>query len=488
MPRPLFCNHVNFGLSRREFFGRFALGVGGFALMNLLQRNAVAAPGLPSSSPFQGILPQPHFPPRAKRIIYLFMAGGPSQHDLFDYKPLLNRMNGQDLPESVRGSQRLTGMSANQAHYPLAGSIFNFAQHGQSRTWVSDLLPHTAKMADELCFIRSMHTEHINHDPAITFFQTGHQLPGRPSMGSWLSYGLGSANENLPAFVVLISRDRIDQPLYSRLWGSGFLPSLHQGVPLRGGGDPVLFLQNPDGISAASRRLLLDRLAELNAQQFENLGDPEITSRVAQYEMAYRMQTSVPDVMDLSREPAATYELYGEEAKKPGTFAANCLLARRLAERDVRFIQLYHPGWDQHSKLPTGIRRQCLDVAQAGYALVTDLKQRGLLDDTLVVWGGEFGRTNYSQGKLTADDYGRDHHPRCFTLWMAGAGVKPGFTYGATDDFGYNITENPVSVHDLQATILHQLGINHEALTYRHQGRYYRLTDVSGRVVSDVLA
>ncbi len=488
MPRPLFCNHVNFGLSRREFFGRFALGVGGVALMNLLQRNAVAAPGRPSSSPFQGILPQPHFPPRAKRIIYLFMAGGPSQHDLFDYKPLLNRMNGQDLPESVRGSQRLTGMSANQAHYPLAGSIFNFAQHGQSRTWVSDLLPHTAKMVDELCFIRSMHTEHINHDPAITFFQTGHQLPGRPSMGSWLSYGLGSANENLPAFVVLVSRDRIDQPLYSRLWGSGFLPSLHQGVPLRGGGDPVLFLQNPDGISAASRRLLLDRLAELNAQQFENLGDPEITSRVAQYEMAYRMQTSVPDVMDLSREPAATYELYGEEAKKPGTFAANCLLARRLAERDVRFIQLYHPGWDQHGKLPTGIRRQCLDVDQAGYALVTDLKQRGLLDDTLVVWGGEFGRTNYSQGKLTADDYGRDHHPRCFTLWMAGAGVKPGFTYGATDDFGYNITENPVSVHDLQATILHQLGINHEALTYRHQGRYYRLTDVSGRVVSDVLA
>ncbi|MSU65471.1 MAG: DUF1501 domain-containing protein [Opitutus sp.] len=488
MPSPLFCNHVNFGLSRREFFGRFALGVGGFALMNLLQRNAVAAPGLPSSSPFQGILPQPHFPARAKRIIYLFMAGGPSQHDLFDYKPLLNRMNGQDLPESVRGGQRLTGMSANQAHYPLAGSIFNFAPHGQSRAWVSDLLPHTAEMVDELCFIRSMHTEHINHDPAITFFQTGHQLPGRPSMGSWLSYGLGSANENLPAFVVLISRDRIDQPLYSRLWGSGFLPSLHQGVPLRGGGDPVLFLQNPDGISAASRRLLLDRLAELNAQQFENLGDPEITSRVAQYEMAYRMQTSVPAVMDLSGEPAATYELYGEEAKKPGTFAANCLLARRLAERDVRFIQLYHPGWDQHGKLPTGIRRQCLDVDRAGYALVTDLKQRGLLDDTLVVWGGEFGRTNYSQGKLTADDYGRDHHPRCFTVWMAGAGVKPGFTYGATDDFGYNITENPVSVHDLQATILHQLGINHEALTYQHQGRYYRLTDVFGRVVPDVLA
>jgi hypothetical protein len=322
----MFCDHVNFGMTRREFFSRFAMGVGGMALTSLLQRSAAAAPAA-GGSPFRGILAQPHFAPKAKRIIYLFMAGGPSQHDLFDHKPLLNRMNGEDLPESVRGGQRLTGMSANQAHYPLAGSIFNFAQHGQSRAWVSDLLPQTARMVDELCFIRSMHTEHINHDPAITFFQTGHQLPGRPSMGSWLSYGLGSANENLPAFVVLISKDRIDQPLYSRLWGNGFLPSIHQGVQFRGGGDPVLFLQNPDGVSAASRRQFLDRLAELNAHQAAQLGDPEIASRVAQYEMAYRMQTSVPEVMDATKESAATYELYGAEAKSPGTFAANCLLA-----------------------------------------------------------------------------------------------------------------------------------------------------------------
>jgi hypothetical protein len=484
-PTPLFCDHVDFGMTRRDFFSRFALGVGGFALMNLLQRSAAAAP---VASPFHGILDRPHFAPKAKRIISLFMAGGPSQHDLFDYKPLLQQMNGQDLPESIRAGQRLTGMSAHQSHYPLAGSIFTFAQHGQSRAWVSDLLPHTAKLADELCFIRSMHTEHINHDPAITFFQTGHQLPGRPSMGSWLSYGLGSANENLPAFVVLISKDRIDQPLYSRLWGNGFLPSIHQGVQLRGGGDPVLYLKNPDGIAAADRRQFLDRLAELNAHQAAELGDPEIASRVAQYEMAYRMQTSVPEVTDLSREPPATYELYGEEARKPGTFAANCLLARRLAEKDVRFIQLYHPGWDQHGSLPKQIRRQSADIDRACFGLVTDLKQRGLLDDTLVVWGGEFGRTNYSQGKLTATDYGRDHHPRCFTMWLAGGGVKPGYVHGATDDFGYNITEKPVSVHDLQATLLHQLGINHEQLTYKHQGRYYRLTDVFGTVVKDVLA
>jgi hypothetical protein len=388
----------------------------------------------------------------------------------------------------VRAGQRLTGMSAHQARLPLAGSLFKFAQHGRCGAWVSELMPHTAKMVDDLCFVRSMHTEHINHDPAITFFQTGHQLPGRPSMGAWMSYGLGSANDNLPAFVVLISKDRIDQPLYARLWGAGFLPSQHQGVPFRGGSDPVLFLQNPAGVSGAARRKLLDGLAELNARQFTDLGDPEINARVAQYEMAYRMQTSVPDVMDLSREPATTWELYGEEARQPGTFAANCLLARRLAERDVRFIQLYHPGWDHHGKLPKGIRRQCADVDRACYALVTDLKQRGLLEDTLVFWGGEFGRTNYSQGKLTADDYGRDHHPRCFTVWMAGGGVKPGFTFGATDELGYNVVQDPVSVHDLQATILHQLGVDHEALTYKHQGRYYRLTDVEGNVVKNILA
>jgi hypothetical protein len=480
----MFCDHVNFTLSRREFFARFGLGLGGAALTQLLQGEARAA----DANPFRGILAQPHFPPKARRIISLFMAGGPSQLDLFDYKPLLNQRHGEDLPAEVRMGQRLTGMSGNQARLPLAGSIFAFAQHGQSGAWVSELLPHTARMVDELCFIRSLHTEHINHDPAITFFQTGHQLAGRPSMGSWLSYGLGSANENLPAFVVLISKDRIDQPLYARLWGNGFLPSIHQGVQFRSGGAPVLFLQNPDGISRESRRKMLDRLAELHALQFESLGDPEITARVAQYEMAYRMQTSVPEVADLSQEPAGTFELYGEEARTPGTFAANCLLARRLAERDVRFIQLYHPGWDQHGNLPGAIRRQCRDVDRASAALLTDLKQRGMLDDTLVVWGGEFGRTNYSQGKLTATDYGRDHHPRCFTMWLAGGGVKPGVIHGATDDFGYNVTEKPVHVHDLQATLLHLLGIDHEKLTYKHQGRYYRLTDVHGHVVKAVLA
>ena len=474
-------------MNRREFFGRFALGMGGAALFGLFNRDAFGAPAAKLENPFKGILSAPHFPPKAKRIIYLFMAGGPSQLDLFDYKPLLNQRNGEDLPASVRMGQRLTGMSAYQATLPMAGSLFKFAQHGQNGAWVSELMPWTAKMVDQLCFIKSLHTEAINHDPAITFFQTGSQLAGRPSMGAWLSYGLGSANENLPAFVVLISKDRIDQPLYARLWGNGFLPSIHQGVQFRSGKDPVLFLQNPDGISSESRRKMLDRLAELNALQFHDLGDPEINARVAQYEMAYRMQTSVPDVMDISKEPEATFQLYGDEAKNPGTFAANCLLARRLAERNVRFIQLYHPGWDHHGNLPKGIVRQSKDVDQASYALVTDLKQRGLLEDTLVVWGGEFGRTNYSQGKLTKDDYGRDHHPRCFTAWLTGAGVKPGFSWGGTDDYGYNVSENPVHVHDLQATILQQLGIDHTRLTFRYQGRDYRLTDVSGEVVKDVL-
>ena len=480
------CTHVNFQMNRRDFFGRFGLGLGGMALFGLLNRDTLGA--AQPLNPFKGILDRPHFAPKAKRIIYLFMSGGPSQLDLFDHKPLLNKLNGQDLPPSVRMGQRLTGMSGNQSTLPLAGSVFKFAQHGQSGAWISELMPHTAKMADELCFIRSMHTEHINHDPAITFFQTGHQLPGRPSMGAWLSYGLGSANENLPGIVVLISKDRIDQPLYSRLWGNGFLSSIHQGAQFRSGKDPVLFLKNPDGISTEGRRKMLDRLAELHALQYEDLGDPEINSRVAQYEMAYRMQTSVPEVMDLSQEPESTFELYGKEAKEPGTFAANCLLARKLAEKNVRFIQLYHPGWDHHGGLPSGIRRQAKDVDQACHALITDLKQRGLLEDTLVVWGGEFGRTNYSQGKLTATDYGRDHHPRCFTVWMCGGGVKPGLTYGATDDYGYNVAENPVDVHDLHATILHLLGIDHERLTYKFQGRYYRLTDVSGQVVKSVLA
>jgi hypothetical protein len=484
---PRYCNNIDYSMNRRDFLGRFGMGLGGVALMNLLNGpNAFASSAV--ENPFKGILPAPHHAPKAKRIIYLFMSGGPSQMDLFDHKPLLNQMNGQDLPASVRMGQRLTGMSGNQARLPLAGSIFKFAKHGKCGATVSDLLPHTAGVADDLCFIKSMHTEAINHDPAITFFQTGHQLAGRPSMGAWMSYGLGSANENLPAFVVLISKDRIDQPLYARLWGNGFLSSIHQGVQFRSGGDPVLYLKNADGISSQSRRKMLDRLAELQAIRFQDLGDPEINSRVAQYEMAFRMQTSVPDVMDVSKEPQSVFDLYGPEARDPGTFAANCLLARRLAERDVRFIQLYHPGWDHHGNLPAGIKRQSADVDRACAGLITDLKQRGMLDDTLVVWGGEFGRTNYSQGKLTATDYGRDHHPRCFTAWMAGGGVRPGMSHGATDDFGYNVTTDPVHVHDLQATILHLLGIDHEKLTYKFQGRYYRLTDVHGNVVRPVLA
>ncbi len=475
------CTHVNFQMNRRDFFGRFAFGLGGAALFSLLRGECAAA-----TNPFQGILAAPQIPARAKRIIYLFMAGGPSQLDLFDYKPVLNQRNGEDLPSSVRMGQRLTGMTGFQARLPMAGSVFKFAQHGQSGAWISELLPWTAQIADELCFIKSAQTEAINHDPAITFFQTGAQLAGRPSIGAWVSYGLGSSNANLPAFVVLISKDRIDQPLYARLWGNAFLPSIHQGVQFRSGKDAVLYLQNPEGVSASSRRKMLNRLAELQTLQFQDLGDAEINQRVAQYEMAYRMQTSVPEVMDVSKEPESVFELYGPEAKSPGTFAANCLLARRLAERDVRFIQLYHPGWDHHSGLPKGIQRQCKDVDRGCYALINDLKGRGLLEDTLVVWGGEFGRTNYSQGKLTKDDYGRDHHPRCFTVWMAGAGIKPGVTYGATDEFGYNVADNPVHVHDLQATILQQLGIDHTKLTFRFQGRDFRLTDIAGEVLKEI--
>ena len=470
--------------NRRLFLKQSALGLGGIALSSLLGRDTARG----AENPFKGILDKPHFAPKAKRVIYLFMAGGPSQLDLFDHKPLLNEQNGKDLPESVRRGQRLTGMSGNQATLPLAGSIFKFAKHGKSGAAVSDLLPNLAKVADDLCFVKSCYTEAINHDPAITFLQTGSQLAGRPSMGSWLSYGLGSTNENLPAFVVLVSKDRTEQGLYARLWGNGFLPSVHQGVLFRSGKDAVLYLANPDGVSRGSRRKMLDRLAELHALQSEQEGDPEIAARVAQYEMAYRMQTSVPEVMDLAKEDAKTLDLYGPDAKQPGTFAANCLLARRLAERDVRFIQLYHPGWDHHGGLPNGIRRQAKDVDRACYGLLTDLKQRGLLNDTLVVWGGEFGRTNYSQGKLTATDYGRDHHPRCFTMWFAGAGIKPGISHGATDDFGYNVAQDGVHVHDIQATILHCLGIDHERLTFKFQGRHYRLTDVHGTVVKPILA
>ena len=429
----------------------------------------------------------PHFAPRAKRIIYLFQSGGPSQLDLFDHKPALQDRNGEELPDSVRQGQRLTGMSGNQASLPMAGAQFKFQRHGECGMWVSELLPRTAAIVDDLCFVRSMQTEAINHDPAITFLQTGSELAGRPSMGAWVSYGLGTENRDLPAFVVLVTKDKGGQPLYSRLWGSGFLESRLQGVQMRAGRDPVLYLANPEGVSRARRRRMLDRITGLDAAQHAQAQDPEIHSRLAQYELAYRMQMSVPEVTDLADEPAATFELYGEDARVPGTYAANCLLARRLAERDVRFIQLYHQGWDQHGGLPAGIRVQARETDQASAALVTDLKRRGLLEDTLVVWGGEFGRTNYSQGALTPTDYGRDHHPRCFTMWMAGGGVKPGVVHGRTDELGYNVVEHPVHVHDLQATLLHQLGLDHTRLTHHHQGRDFRLTDVHGRVVHDLL-
>ena len=478
---------VAYQLSRRHFLSKTSLGIGATALASLLSPRQLF--GQATNTGGGGVLGTTHFAPRAKRVIYLFMSGGPSQLDMFDYKPKLQEMNGENLPESIRKGQRLTGMTANQQSFPLAGAQFSFEQYGQANTWVSELLPHTAQVVDDLCIIKSMHTEAINHDPAVTFFQTGSQQPGRPSMGAWMSYGLGSENENLPGFIVMLSRNRDGgQPLYSRLWGSGFLPSLHQGVQFRSGKDPVLYLNNPPGVSGTDRRRALDYLQQLYDDQYSRLHDPEINTKIAQYEMAYRMQTSVPDVMNVDDESDYIYDMYGPDSRQPGTFAANCLLARRLAERDVKFIQLYHMGWDQHGNLPNDIVGQCKATDQASAALVKDLKQRGLLEDTLVVWGGEFGRTNYSQGKLTKTNYGRDHHPRCFTVWMAGAGVQKGLVYGETDEFGYNITKNPVHVHDFQATLLHLLGVDHERLIYKHQGRRFRLTDVHGHVVHDVLA
>jgi len=474
---------MTLGMNRRHFFARSSTGIGSLALAQLLGREQQAEAG---SAP--GVLDQLHHKPTAKRVIYLFMSGGPSQLDLFDYKPLLNKMNGQELPDDVRRGQRLTGMSGNQATLPLAGSAFKFQQHGKSGAWLSDLLPHTAQIADEMCFIKTVHTEAINHDPAITVFQTGSQIAGRPSIGAWLSYGLGTANDNLPTFCVLVTKNKGGQPLYARLWGSGFLPSVHQGVQFRPGKSPVLYLNNPPGISSASRRKMLDRLEELHQIELEKTLDPAINARIAQYEMAYRMQSSVPEVADLSDEPQHVLDLYGPDVKKPGSFAANCLLARRLAERNVNFIQLFHQGWDQHGSLPSGIRTQCKETDQAAAGLIQDLRQRGMLDETLVVWGGEFGRTNYSQGKLTPTNYGRDHHGRCFTVWAAGGGIRSGTSYGTTDEFGYNIAENPFDIHDLQATLMHCLGIDHLRLTYKHQGRRYRLTDVGGKIVNDVLA
>jgi hypothetical protein len=472
-------NPIQQQLHRRTFLERSATGMGAVALASLLGREAAA--GLE--------VPLPQAVAKAKRVIWMFQSGAPSQMDLFDYKPRLQEFHKQELPDSIRMGQRLTGMTSGQKNFPIAASKFKFAQHGQSGMWFSEMLPHTAKIADDICLIRSMHTEAINHDPAITFIQTGSQQPGRPSFGAWVDYGLGTTNEDLPAFVVMISKSNTKgQGLLARLWGSGFLPSQHQGVKLRGVGDPVLYLSDPQGIDRAGRREMLDGLAQLNALQLAEVGDPEIQARIAQYELAFRMQTSVPELMDLSQETAQTFEMYGEDSKKPGTYAANCLLARRLVERGVRFIQLYHRDWDHHGGLPDRMVQQCKETDQASAALVMDLKQRGLLDDTLVVWGGEFGRTVYCQGAITDTSYGRDHHPRCFSLWMAGGGIKPGTVHGETDDYSYNIVRDPVHVHDLQATILHQLGVDHTRLTYRFQGRDFRLTDVHGNVVRSILS
>ena len=468
-------------LTRRRFLAGTMGGIGGMALASL-------SPSLAGAGGPMGLPIGPHFAPKARRIIYLVQSGGPSQLDLFDHKPLLQERNGEELPDSVRQGQRLTGMSGNQSTLPLAGAQFKFKRHGECGMWVSELLPHTAGIVDKLCFVRSMHTDAINHDPAITFFQTGSEIAGRPSLGSWLSYGLGSENQDLPAFIVLVTKDKGGQPLYARLWGNGFLDSRHQGVQLRAGAEPVLYLADPEGVSPDSRRRMLDGIRALDELQQRRSNDPEVRSRIAQYELAHRMQMSVPEVTDLSDEPDSTFDLYGEDARRPGSFAANCLLARRLAERNVRFIQLYHQGWDQHGGLPAGIRVQCRETDQPSAALVLDLERRGMLEDTLVIWGGEFGRTNYSQGRLTTNDYGRDHHPRCFTMWMAGGGLKPGTIHGETDDYGYNVVRDPVHVHDLNATVLHQLGFDHERLTFHHQGRDFRLTDVHGKVVRELLA
>ncbi|WP_372896254.1 DUF1501 domain-containing protein [Stieleria sp.] len=483
---------MDFSTTRRHWLQQFGMGFGGIAAAHMLQRDLAGAapagshgPGIPSG----GVVNPTHHAPKAKRVIYLFQAGGPSQLETWDYKPLLNEKQGEPLPDSVRQGQRLTGMSGNQAILPLAGSMYKFNRHGENGTWVSELMPHMAKQVDQIAVIKSMYTEAINHDPAITFLQTGNQLSGRPSIGSWLHYGLGSENDNLPTFVVLVTKGKGGQPLYSRLWGSGFLPARYQGVQFRSGKEPVLYLSNPPGISAGSRRNMLDRLNDLHQLEQDRLGDPALATRIEQYEMAYRMQSSVPDVANLADEPQSVKDLYGPDVSKPGSFAANCLLARRLAERGVRFIQLYHQGWDHHGNIPGGMKTQCRDTDQPSAALLQDLQQRGLLDDTLVIWGGEFGRTNYSQGTLTATNYGRDHHPRCFTMWMAGGGVKPGVNHGETCPFGYNVVADGVHVRDFHATLLHLMGIDHHRLSVKFQGLDARLTGVEpARVVNEILA
>ncbi len=472
------------GLSRRDWLTRGGLGFGGLALAQMFRGEVASA---------AGVLPRLHHPAKAKRVIFLFQSGAPSQMDLFDYKPLLREKHGTQLPDEIRGDQRLTGMSGNQSSLPLVGSPFKFSRHGDSGMWLSELLPHTAGIADELCMVHSMHTEAINHGPGVTFMQTGSMFPGRPSTGAWLDYGLGSESEDLPSFVVMVTKDKGGQPLVSRLWGNGFLPSRHQGVRFRSGKDPVLHLGNPAGVSIESRRASLDALRQLHESpsgpsRSDAVADPWIESRIAQYELAFRMQSSIPEATDFADEPQEVLDLYGPDVTNPGTFAANCLQARRLAQRGVRFIQLYHPGWDHHGGLPKGLPRQCKETDQPSAALVKDLKRCGLLDDTLVIWGGEFGRTNYCQGKLKPNDFGRDHHPRCFSMWMAGGGVKPGLTHGATDEYGYNIVESPLHIHDFHATILHLLGIDHERLTFKYQGRRFRLTDVHGHVVDAILS
>jgi hypothetical protein len=472
-------------VTRRHFLTKAGLGIGSAALGTMLFKDQLFGTIDAASVPL-GIA---QFAPKAKRIIYLFQNGAPSQLETFDYKPLLNKMHGEELPESIRKGQRLTGMTSNQESFPLVGSTFNFAQHGQSGAWVSELFPHMASIVDEMCIIKSMHTEAINHDPALTFFQTGAQQGNRPSMGAWMSYGLGSENANLPSFTVLLSRGRGNgQGVYSKLWTNGFLDSVHQGVVFSSGEDPVLYLKNPEGHDKESRRAMLDELSQFNAEAFNNFGDPEINTRIQQYEMSYRMQSAVPELTDLSKESDNTIKLYGPDCLVPGTYAANCLLARKLSESGVRFVQLYHQGWDTHGNLANDMRMQAEDVDRASAGLIKDLKQRGLLDETLVIWGGEFGRTNYCQGKIDAVNYGRDHHPKCFSIWMAGGGVRPGTVYGETDEFGYNITKDPVSVNDFHATVLHLMGINHEQLTYKHLGRRYRLTDVAGNLVKGIIS
>jgi hypothetical protein len=470
--------------NRRKFLSRLSIGLGSAALGSLL------IPDLFRDQTVEEALTSglPHFAPKAKRVIYLFQNGAPSQLETFDHKPLLRKMMGQDLPASIRNGQRLTGMTANQTAFPLVGSYYDFKQYGQSGAWVSELFPHIAQITDDICFIRSMHTEAINHDPALTFFQSGAQQGNRPSIGSWVSYGLGTENSNLPAFCVLLSRGKGNgQGVYSKLWTNGFLDSVHQGVQFSSGENPILYLQDPAGLDRVSRRKMIDQIAALNEMELNRFGDPETAAKISQYEMAYRMQTAVPEIMDTTKEPEDIIRMYGPDCLVPGTFAANCLLARKLSENGVRFVQLYHQGWDQHGNLPNEMRGQAMDVDRPSAALITDLKQRGLLDETLVIWGGEFGRTNYCQGKMTADNYGRDHHPRCFTIWMAGGGVRPGMVYGETDELGYNIVKDPVHVHDFQATVLHLLGLDHEKLTYKFQGRRYRLTDLYGNVVKDII-